>query len=456
MGNLCRLRTLRRGGLFNAKAEVRHNAARATLRTRRLLCRLVSIRFALRFRRFSSLVDGLLNQFAGLLLGGVLRVQGGIVGCGLGGCFDALVILRLCRVSVSRVQVIDLLNGLNRLVLLSGALFSSSLFGGGLFSYLFVFCNNLSESVRRRTLRQLLGCLNGDGNHRLLRVHRHVTGRHLRHYRLLGLSNVLGSLCACRLLSFTLSRFTLCRFTCGGFLSFTLHTLRTLLRTLLTVLRKTLTGRGGKAHQTLTQVRALIRKTRQLTAAVRHQGAAQQHTESHAGTHRQRGMRRESQRLSANLRETTNTQGAVRNPAQPQGTKRGQNTGHHAQRHSRNQRRQRAEGNLQGNPLIQVVLTLTQEPPASNRTGSYRHQQAHQTERAHRLGHGTQNRKHRQGTSIATGQTNRSARTKGETGTGRPRNRINHQVRQETQLQQGHRGITHSARVQLLVGGNNL
>ena len=396
-----------------------------------------------------------------------MRVQGGVIGCGLGGCFDALVVLHLCRVSVSRVQVIDLLNGLNRLVLLSGVFFSNKLFRGGLFSYLFVFCNNLGESVRRRALRQLLGRLHGDGNHRLLRMHRNMTGRYLRYnrllrcYRQLGLSNVLGSLRACRLLSFTFSRlalccFTLSRFTCGGFLSLTLHTLRTRLRTLLTVLRKTLTGRGSKTHQTLTQVRALIRKTRQLTAAVRHQGAAQQHTESHAGTHRQRGMHRKGQRLSTNLRKTTNTQGAVRNPAQPQGTKRGQNTGHHTQRHSRNQCRQRAERNLRGNPLIQVILALTQEPPASNRTGTKRHQQTHQTKRAHRLGHGAQNRKHRQSTGIATGQTDRGARANGETGTGRPRNRINHQVRQETQLQQGHRGITHSARVQLLVGGNNL
>ena len=167
-------------------------------------------------------------------------------------------------------------------------------------------------------------------------------------------------------------------------------------------------------------------------------------------------MRRKSQRLSTNLRKTTNTQRAVRNPAQPQGTKRRQNTGHHAQHHGRNQRRQRAERNLQSNPLIQVVLALTQEPPASNRPGSQRHQQTHQTERAHRLGHSTQNRKHRQSTNIATGQTNRGTRTKGETGTGRPRNRINHQVRQETQLQQSHRSITHSTRMQLLVGGNNL
>ena len=407
-----------------------------------------------------------------------MSVHGGIVGVALvlgvrgrlNRCFNALVILRLRRVnvgrvSVGRVQVIDLLNGLNRLVLLSGALFSSSLFGGGLFSHLFALCNNLSESVRRRTLRQLLGRLHGDGNHRLLRMHRNMTGRHLRHnrllrcYRQLGLNNVLGSLRACRLFRLALSCFTLCSltsgdflsltlcsftlsgFTCGRFLSLTLHTLRTLLRTLLTTLRKmltalckTLTSRGSKTHQTLTQVRALIRKTRQLTAAIRHQGAAQQHTESHAGTHRQRGMRRKSQRLSTNLRKTTNTQRAVRNPAQPQGTKRRHNTGHHAQHHRRNQRRQRAERNLQSNPLIQVILTLTQEPPASNRTGTQRHQQAYQTERAHRLGHSTQNRKHRQSTNITTGQTNRGTRTKGETGTGRPRNRINHQVRQETQL----------------------
>ena len=167
-------------------------------------------------------------------------------------------------------------------------------------------------------------------------------------------------------------------------------------------------------------------------------------------------MRRKSQRLSTNLRKTTNTQRAVRNPAQPQGTKRRHNTGHHAQHHRRNQRRQRTERNLQGNPLIQVILTLTQEPPASNRTSTQRHQQTHQTERAHRLGHSTQNRKHRQSTNITTGQTDRGTRTKGKTGTGRPRNRINHQVRQETQLQQSHRSITHSTRMQLLVGGNDL
>ena len=234
-------------------------------------------------------------------------------------------------------------------------------------------------------------------------MHRNVTGRYLRYNRLLRLRDILlrsllrGSR-ACRLfrlacrsfLSLALCSFTLSGFTCGRFLSLTLHTLRTLLRTLLTTLRKmltalckTLTGRGSKTHQTLTQVRALIRKTRQLTAAVRHQGAAQQHTKSHAGTHRQRGMRRKSQRLSTNLRKTTNTQRAVRNPAQPQGTKRRHNTGHHAQHHRRNQRRQRAERNLQGNPLIQVILTLTQEPPASNRTGTQRHQQTHQTERTH-------------------------------------------------------------------------
>ena len=368
--------------------------------------------------RFGSLVDGLLNQLASLLLGGVMSVHGGVIGAvfvstvlvggRLNRCFNALVILRLSRVSVGRVsvgrvQVIDLLNGLNRLVLLSGALFSSSLFGSGLFSRLFTLFNDVCKSVRRRTLRQLFGRLHGDGNHRLLRMHRNVTGRYLRYNRLLRLRDILlrsllrGSR-ACRLfrlacrsfLSLALCSFTLSGFTCGRFLSLTLHTLRTLLRTLLTTLRKmltalckTLTGRGSKTHQTLTQVRALIRKTRQLTAAVRHQGAAQQHTKSHAGTHRQRGMRRKSQRLSTNLRKTTNTQRAVRNPAQPQGTERRHNTGHHAQHHRRNQRRQRAERNLQGNPLIQVILTLTQEPPASNRTGTQRHQQTHQTERTH-------------------------------------------------------------------------
>ena len=202
-----------------------------------------------------------------------MRVQGGIVGVALvlgvrgrlNRCFNALVILRLRRVSMGRVQVIDLLNGLNRLVLLSGALFSISLFGGGLFSQLFVLCNNLSESVRRRTLRQLLGCLHGDGNHRLLRVHRNMTGRYLRYNRLLRLRDILlrnllrGSR-ACRLFRLAISCFTLCSltsgdflsftfcsltfggFTCGRFLSLTLHTLCTLLGTLLTTLRKTLTA----------------------------------------------------------------------------------------------------------------------------------------------------------------------------------------------------------------------
>ena len=100
-----------------------------------------------------------------------MSVQSGIIGSvfissvlargRLNRCFDTLVIL-----SMRRVQVTDLLNGLNRLVLLSGALFSSSFFGDRilcsvrsglcfyrLFSRLFALCNNLSESVRRRTLR---------------------------------------------------------------------------------------------------------------------------------------------------------------------------------------------------------------------------------------------------------------------------------------------------------------
>ena len=144
-----------------------------------------------------------------------MSVQSGIIGSvfissvlargRLNRCFDTLVILSMRRVnvdrvSVGRVQVIDLLNGLNRLVFLSRALFGSSLFGGGflnsgffhgrlfsyrLFSRLFALCNNLGESVRRRTLRQLLSRLHGDGNHRLLRMHRNMTGRHLRHNRLL-------------------------------------------------------------------------------------------------------------------------------------------------------------------------------------------------------------------------------------------------------------------------------
>ena len=120
---------------------------------------------------------------------GAVFVSNVLVGGRLNRCFNALVILSLPRVNVGRVsvggvQVIDLLNGLNRLVLLSRMLFSSSLFGGGLFSRLFALCNNLGESVRRRTLRQLFGRLHGDGNHRLLRMHRNMTGRHLRHNRL--------------------------------------------------------------------------------------------------------------------------------------------------------------------------------------------------------------------------------------------------------------------------------
>ncbi len=48
--------------------------------------------------------------------------------------------------------------------------------GGGLFNHL-ALCNNL-ESVRRHTL-PAMGRLHGDGNHRLLRMHRNMTGRHL-------------------------------------------------------------------------------------------------------------------------------------------------------------------------------------------------------------------------------------------------------------------------------------
>ena len=286
------------GRLLKTKTEVRHDAARAALRTRCMLCRLFDS--ALTLHRFSSLVDGLLNQLAGLLIGGVVSVRGGVISSVLAGGRLGN-ILNLRRVSVGRVQVIHLLDGLNRLVLLNRALFSvlfsSSFFGSRLLSsvhsrffhcgcpsYLFALCNNLGESVRRRTLRQLLSRLHGDGDHGLLRMHRNVTGRHLRHnrlfrhdrllrcYRLLGLNNVLGSLRACRRFSFTLSGLTLCSFlslTLCSFLSLTLHTLRTFLRTLLTMLRKTLaalgktlTSRCRKAHQTLTQVRALIRKTR--------------------------------------------------------------------------------------------------------------------------------------------------------------------------------------------------
>ena len=172
-----------------------------------------------------------------------------LIGGKLNRCFDALVILSMCR-----VQVINLLNSLNRLVLLSGALFGSSLFGGSIFT----LCNNLSESVRRRTLRQLLSRLHGDGNHRLLRMHRNVTGRHLRysgllrryrlfrHHGLLGISNILGTLRACRLLSFTFSSFTfgcftLSSLTCCRFFSLTLRTFLGALSTLLTILCKTLT-----------------------------------------------------------------------------------------------------------------------------------------------------------------------------------------------------------------------
>ena len=109
-----------------------------------------------------------------------MSVHGGVIGCGLGSIFNG------CR-----VQVIHLLHGLNRLVLLSGALFSSSLFGGGLFIRLFTFCNNLCKSVRCRALCQLFGRLHGDGNHRLLRMHRHVTGRHLSYDRLFRLNGLL-------------------------------------------------------------------------------------------------------------------------------------------------------------------------------------------------------------------------------------------------------------------------
>ena len=214
--------------------------------------------------------------------------------------------------------------------------------------------------------------------------------------------------------------------------------------------------RRTHAHQALTKVRALISKTRQITATIRHQDTAEQITQSHPEPHPQGRVSRKAQRLGTHLSEATDTQRAIRNPTQPQGGQRSQHTGQHTQRKRRQQGRKRTERHLQGNPLIQVVLALTQEPPTGHRTGDHRNQQTQQADASQRVGNRTQKRQHRQGTHRATRQANRGSGTKGETGTGRPGHRVNHQVRQESQLQQRHRGVTHRARVQLLVGGHHL
>ena len=230
----------------------------------------------------------------------------------------------------------------------------------------------------------------------------------------------------------------------------------TLGRTLRATLSQALLRGSTKAHQALAQVRALIGKSRQIAAAIGHQGAAEQVTQSHAEPHPQSRVARKAQRLGTHLGEASDAQRAVGNPAQPQGGQRSQQTGQHAQRKRGQQGRKRTERHLQGDPLVQVILTLTQEPPTGNRAGGHRNQQTQQAGASQGLRNRTQDRQHRQGPGIATRQADRGTRAKGETGTGRPGHRVNHQVGQEAQLQQRHSGITHRARVQLLIGGHHL
>ena len=164
--------------------------------------------------------------------------------------------------------------------------------------------------------------------------------------------------------------------------------------------------RRTHAHQALTKVRALISKTRQITATIRHQGTAEQITQSHPEPHPQGRVSRKAQRLGTHLSEATDTQRAIRNPTQPQGGQRSQHTGQHTQRKRRQQGRKRTERHLQGNPLIQVVLALTQEPPTGHRTGNHRNKQTQQADASKRVGNRTQKRQHRQGTHRATRQAN--------------------------------------------------
>ena len=149
----------------------------------------------------------------------------------------------------------------------------------------------------------------------------------------------------------------------------------TLGRTLRATLSQALLRGSTKAHQALAQVRALIGKSRQIAAAIGHQGAAEQVTQSHAEPHPQSRVTRKAQRLGTHLGEAADAQRAVGNPAQPQGGQRSQQTGQHAQRKRGQQGRKRTERHLQGDPLIQVVLALTQEPPTGNRAGGHRNQQ---------------------------------------------------------------------------------
>ena len=218
--------------------------------------------------------------------------------------------------------------------------------------------------------------------HGLLRVHRHVAGGHLVHNRVrlggllrilvlgvlvlrvlgarLALSGIFGGLAlgfflaALGFLSlltgamlghglalgFCLASFLLPAL---GFLSFLrLATLSlgflgssaflTLGRTLRTTLSQALLRGSTKAHQALAQVRTLIGKSRQIAAAIGHQGAAEQVTQSHAEPHPQSRVARKAQRLGTHLGEAADAQRAVGNPTQPQGGQRSQQTGQHAQR----------------------------------------------------------------------------------------------------------------------------
>ena len=163
-------------------------------------------------------------------------------------------------------------------------------------------------------------------------------------------------------------------------------------------------------------------------------------------------MRRKSQRLSTNLRKTTNTQRAVRESAQPRGTKRRSYSGHHAQ-HRRNQRRQRAEREPSEQP------THPGDP--------HPHRKNHQPAIAHRHSAAPAGLPDRTPIDSGTPESEASAklptsllvkptgtRTKGRTGT------IDHAIAKsrfgkKPSCKQSHRSITTAPR-RLLVGGNNL
>ena len=103
-----------------------------------------------------------------------------------------------------------------------------------------------------------------------------------------------------------------------------------------------------------------------------------------------------------------------------------------------------------------MVFAFTQEPPTGNGPGAQRNRQTRIPDPAQALRDSTQ---HREKWKIAHRRlrpTHMRIHAEGEPGAGSPRHRIDHQVREVTQLQQGHRERAHRPSVKFLVDRCNL